>query len=136
ELGSTHPLSDVEMVTDGKHLFVERFGRLINASRDGQVAMERMLEAHLQRIERDASGAVARLFPFTRARPEGPRSVVIDPAVQFGRPCLAGTGIPTAVIAQRFKAGEDIASLARDYSRNPRELEEAIRYEAELATAA
>ena len=30
---------------------------------------------------------------------EQPRTVVIDPRVSFGRPVIAGTGIPTAVLA-------------------------------------
>ena len=135
EFASEHPLSDDEMSTDGKHLFVEKFGKLINASNDGQLAMEQFLDAHLRRIERDAKGLPIKLFPFTRAKPEGPRSVVIDPRVQFGRPCLAGTGIPTAVVIQRFKAGEELSSLADDYRRDVRDLEEAIRYETDLQAA-
>ncbi len=135
EFGSEHPLSDDEMSTDGKHLFVEKFGKLINASKDGQLAMEQLLDAHLRRIERDAKGLPIKLFPFTRAKPEGPRSVVIDPRVQFGRPCLAGTGIPTAVVIQRFKAGEELSSLAADYGRDVRDLEEAIRYETDPQAA-
>ncbi len=61
---------------------------------------------------------------------------MIDPEVQFGRPVLAGTGIPTLVIANRYKAGESITDLARDYDRPEAEIEEAIRYELELPTAA
>jgi uncharacterized protein (DUF433 family) len=57
------------------------------------------------------------------------RLVVIDPRVQFGRPCLAGTGVPTAVVIQRFNAGEELSSLADDYGRDVKEFEEAIRYE-------
>lgn len=135
EFDSEHPLSDDEMSTDGKHLFVEKFGQLINASREGQLAMRQALDAHLQRIDRDAKGLPIRLFPFTRAKPEGPRSVVIDPRVQFGRPCLAGTGIPTAVVIERFKAGEELSSLAADYGRDVKDLEEAIRYETDLQAA-
>jgi uncharacterized protein (DUF433 family) len=133
--GSVHPLSDEQMKTDRKHLFVEKFGQLINASREGQLAMEALLEAHLRRVERDDSGLPVRLFPFTRLRPEGPQSVVIDPRVQFGRPCIAGTGVPTAVVVGRFKAGEALTSLADDYGREVSDIEEAIRYETDLQAA-
>jgi uncharacterized protein (DUF433 family) len=132
---SAHPLSDEAMRTDGKHLFVEKFGKLINASQDGQLAIEQMLEAHLKRIDRDSAGLPIRLFPFTRTKPEGPRSVVIDPRVQFGRPCLTGTGIPTAELIQRFKAGEDLSSLADDFGRDVSDVVEAIRYETDLQAA-
>ena len=54
---------------------------------------------------------------------------MIDPRVQFGRPCLRGTGIPTSVIAERYKAGDAISALAKDYDRTPEEIEDALRYE-------
>ncbi len=132
---SVHPLSDEQMKTDGKHLFVEKFGQLINASKEGQLVMEALLEAHLKRVERDDTGLPVRLFPFTRPRPEGPQSVVIDPRVQFARPCITGTGVPTAVVVERFKAGEGLTSLASDYGREVSDVEEAIRYETDLQAA-
>ena len=55
--------------------------------------------------------------------------MVIDPHVSFGRPVITGTGILTAVIAERYKAGEAIAELAEDYGRESLEIEEAIRCE-------
>ena len=61
--------------------------------------------------------------------------MVIDPNVSFGRPVLAGTGIPTAVIAERFNAGETIAELIEDYNRTPTEIEEAIRCERQKSAA-
>jgi len=133
---SKHPLADQRFETDGLNLFVEKYGRLINISAAGQLAIRRLLEAHLHRIERDREGFAIRLFPFTRKRvPEEPRLVVIDPFVSFGRPVLVGTGIPTAVIAERYKAGESIDLLAKDYDRQRLEIEEAIRCELELQAA-
>jgi hypothetical protein len=53
--------------------WLQRHGyNFINASKDGQLAMEQFLDAHLRRIERDAQGLPIKLFPFTRANP--PRS--------------------------------------------------------------
>lgn len=52
---------------------------------------------------------------------DGPRAyrpvpgVLVDPRVQFGRPCLEGTGIKTAVVASRLSAGEPVSSLFHDY---------------------
>jgi len=129
QFGNEHPLIDEEMNTDGKHLFVTKYGALINASRHGQGAMEALLEAHLQRIERDERGLAVRLFPFTRKGTDAPRVVAIDPLVAFGRPVIAGSRIPTSDIADRFKAGENAADLAHDYGRPQAEIEEAIRRE-------
>ncbi len=88
------------------------------------------------RIERDPHGLPIRLYPFTRPGDlDQPRAVVIDPRVSFGRPVLAGTGIATAVIAERYKAGESTAELAQDYGREQAEIEEAIRCERKLEAA-
>ena len=134
--GSPHPLADQSFETDGINLFVQKYGQLINISQAGQTAMRQLLEAHLKRIERDPRGVPIRLFPFTRKRdPEEPRAIVIDPRVSFGRPVLAGTGIRTATIAERYKAGESIGQLAADYERQPLEIEEAVRCELQLEAA-
>jgi uncharacterized protein (DUF433 family) len=131
-LPSDHPLADNQFATDGLDLFVEKYGELINVSRDGQLAMKEVLAAYLSRIERNAVGHAIKLFPFTRNTRLGleqPKTVVINPKVSFGRPILAGTSIPTAVIADRYKAGDAIAVLAEDYHRSALEIEEAIRCE-------
>lgn len=129
-LGIRHPLADERFETNGVDLFVRRFGELINASRDGQLAIEAVLRRHLQRIDHEPVGLAVRLYPFTRNdHDEAPRSVVIDPSVAFGRPTIAGTGIATASIAERYKAGDSIADLAADYDRSAEEIEEALRCE-------
>jgi uncharacterized protein (DUF433 family) len=61
---------------------------------------------------------------------------VIDPKVSFGRPVVAGTGIPTAVLAERFKAGDTISELADDYGANADAIEDAIRCELDVRHAA
>jgi len=140
EFPSKHPLADQEFETDGLDLFIKKFSQLINVSQDGQLAMREVLQAHLQRIERDRAGIPVKLYPFIRKRDvedfkKEPKAVVIDPRVSFGRPVLAGTGIPTAVIAERYKAGESVDELADDYGRPRLEIEEAIRCELSLEAA-
>lgn len=133
---SRHPLADQSFETDGLDLFIHKYGQLINISLDGQLAMRSLLEAHLRRIERDTQGIPVRLYPFTRKRqPDEPKAVVIDPYISFGRPVLVGTGIATAVIAERYKAGETVDDLADDYDRQRLEIEEAIRCELQLQAA-
>lgn len=108
-----HPLAERRFETDGLDLFTEHFGRLINVSREGQVIMRDVVASYLRRIERDARGVPVRLYPYTRHRERvEPMSVVIDPRLSFGRPVLVGTGIPTEIIAQRYKAGESVDELA------------------------
>jgi uncharacterized protein (DUF433 family) len=141
---SSHPLVHHEMLTDGKHLFVEAAGLsdVINASRHGQLAMRDLIGLHLQRVEWDKDGFVARLYPFTRSRRSAaeeasqPKVVTMDPRIEFGRPILKVSAAPTAVIADRYKAGESIADLADDYGEDPLNIEEAVRCELQPAKAA
>ena len=126
-LRSQHPLADREMHTDGINLFIEEWGKLVNISREGQLAIRAVLADHLDRIDRNPEGIAVRLFPFS-GRPEQ-RAVVIDPRIKYGRPCISGTGIPTDIVAGRFTAGDTIEEIAEDYGRPPRQIEEAIRFE-------
>lgn len=141
--GTTHPLADIQMETNGKDLFIEHLGELINVSREGQLAMKDVLEKFLQRIERDPKGLAIRLFPFTRTvrlreeslAADAPRIVSIEPTIAFGRPVIAGSRIPTVEIAERFKAGDSSELLAGEYGRPIAEIEEAIRCELALDAA-
>lgn len=133
---SPHPLADQKIETDYRDLFIQKFEQIINISRGGQIAIRPVVEAHLQRIEWDEKGLAWRLYPFTRKRElQEPKVIVIDPFVSFGRPVLLNTGIPTSVIADRFKAGESIEELAEDYGREPLDIQEAIRCELALEAA-
>ncbi len=130
------PLVDQTFQTDGLDLFVERYGEMINASREGQQAMKEILSLYLRRVDRDVEGLPIQLYPFTRSSEstqpplDAPRVVVINPAVSYGRPVLAGTGIPVAAVYERYKAGDSHEELARDFQLKTSEVEEAIRCEA------
>lgn len=140
-LGVQRPLVRAEFKTNGIDLFVEHLtdgshdAALVNASADGQLGLRAALESRLQRVEWDAKRIAARLFPFVRAdSPEQPRTIMIDPQMGFGRPVIAGTGIRTSIIAERFRAGESAQELARDYNVTLERIEDAVR--CEFATAA
>lgn len=134
QLNVTHPLAHEEFRTDGISLFIERYGTLINASTQGQTQLKAVLTQHLERIEPDDSGLAIKLYPFTRSdEAHNPRIVVIDPRIAFGRLVIDGTGIPTSIIAERYKAGDSLQDLAEDYDCDPSQIEEAIRCEIPLA---
>ena len=137
KFGSPRPLLNAQFATKGAELLVEHLGEIINLSRNGQVEMAAMILAYLERVERDAKGVPIKLYPFMRSQPlhEQPRTVVIDPRVSFGRPVLAGTGIPTAVLAEQFKAGDQPKDLARQYGADEQAVWDAIRCELDLQAA-
>lgn len=137
-LGVERPFADITFQTNGVDLFVERIGPLlVNVSRGGQVEIEDFLRTYLSRIERDAAGIPIKLFPFVRSDRKGdaPNPVEIDPRVAFGRPVVRGRAMPTAVLADRFKAGDSISVLATDLDLEPELVEDAIRCELERAAA-
>ena len=80
------------------------------------------------RLEYDADGFAKRFYPLIRGRDDS-RTVVIDPAIAFGRPVIAGSGVRTAVIASRIKAGESLGDVADDYLLQPHQVEDALHYE-------
>lgn len=126
-----HPLAFETFATDGKDLFLKHIGQLINLSRRGQLEMEEVIDMYLHRIEYDTSGPVI-LYPFTRGpfqEDDQPKAVLMNPYISFGRPVLAGRGVPTELVFERFNAGELMDTLAEDYGRKRWEIEEAIRYE-------
>ena len=134
---SKRPLLEEQFATRGAELFVERLGKIINLSRHGQVEIAELIHIYLTRVERDPKGLPVKLYPFTGTQPSPnqPRSVVIDPAVSFGRPVVVGTGIPTAVLAEQFKANDLPRDLAREYGVTEEAVWDAIRCELDLQAA-
>lgn len=130
---ATYPLAQVNLFASDNELFGKyRKSGLVNITKGGQLALEEVLRDLLQRVEQGPSGkGIVKLFPFiTKHRdPESPRVVEVNPRVRFGQPVMAGTGVPTVVVTQRFDGGESIAKLAEEYHRPPEEIEQVIRYE-------
>ena len=118
-----------DLRTGAGRMLLERYGQLIDLSASGQIAMRRMFDEHLARVEWDAGKFPIRLYPFASTVPVSDRPIAIDPSVAFGRPVLVRHGITTGVIAERIDAGESAAELAADYDMSEREIEEAVLYE-------
>ena len=99
------------------------------------MVMSEIMGVYLRRIKRNQFGTPIRLFPFTRERyAESPEFISIDPRIRFGKPCISGTRIPTAMIIERHQAGDSIDLLTKDYGLNGEKIEEAIRYESRIAS--
>lgn len=127
-----HPLVKLDLRIANHQLFARHGRKLENLSLEGQLAMEEVLRTFLTRVDNDASGTgIFRLYPFVTKQREAdaPRTVMMDPRVSFGRPVLSASVVPTSVIADRFRAGESIGSIAEDIDQTTKEVEEAIRFE-------
>jgi uncharacterized protein (DUF433 family) len=136
-LHSGHPLAEHRFETDGVDLFVQKAGITVSASEGGQAVIRELVERYFRRVDWDAkSGGPLRFYPYTRELEEGaapaadePRLIVIDPRLGGGQPVIAGRGILVSVIGRRYKAGEAIPDLARDYGCSLEEINEAIRFQ-------
>lgn len=132
-----HPLLDETFETDGLDLCIRDNDEVINLSKKSQIEIREFVSLYLQRINRDDSGRVTRLYPFVVTEEASePRHISISPTVSFGKPVLAGTGISTSVIVGRFNARDSVADLAREYDVAPAVLEDAIRWEMNRGKAA
>jgi uncharacterized protein (DUF433 family) len=129
-LGIDRLLLRRELRADAGRMFLDRYGQLIDLTASGQLAMRRLFEAHLKRIEWDSSRFPIRLYPFLSAvAPSEERPIVIDPRIAFGRPVVASKSIATSTIAERVDAGESVKDIAADYDLAPSEIEQAVVYE-------
>jgi len=129
ELGLERLLLRNDLSTHAGQVFLDQYGKLINLSASGQMAMRRMLEDHLKRVEWDRWMFPMRLYPFVPGASRDDRRIAIDPEIAFGRPIVLRVGVSTGAIANRIDAGESVAELAADYDLTPNEIEQAVLYE-------
>ena len=126
-----HPLLSHEFFTDGVGVFVKKLlGRklsIIEASAYGQVGIPDVIGPFLDRIERDASGTVFKIFPSIPTA-DSKKVISMVPSVAAGRPIVDRTGVRASVIWNRHHAGESVRDLADDYEISESEVQAAISY--------
>lgn len=116
---------------DGHEFFLDRYGQLASLSPHRQMAIRGVLKEYLKRIDYGPDSLAAALYLVTRRSGlDGPKLLVCDPTISFGRPVVARRGIRTAAIASRVDAGETREHIIRDYGLDPAEFDEALFLEA------
>jgi uncharacterized protein (DUF433 family) len=137
QFDTPHPLVMKRFQTDGVDLFVDQMDRLVNVSRSGQLAMRETLKHLLTRVEWNVEGIANRFFPVIELVPdlESDKIIFLDPSIRFGKPIIAGKGVPTAAIASLYEAGDDIPDIADEFDCTPDQVKTAIRFESLLLAA-
>ena len=136
-MGTDHPLGTERILTDGLDLFWEYQERepndvqLVNLSREGQKVFPDVVNRFLREMEWGPDLFVTRWWP-GRQNEAASGFVVVDPRRAFGAPVLAGTGIRTEDVFQRFRGGESITDLTEDYGLTLEQVQAAIRLETRL----
>ena len=59
--------------------------------------------------------------------------ITMDPAVRFGKPCIAGTRIDVATVLGRFAAGDKIEDIREDYQLSHDQVMATLAYATHLA---
>ena len=134
-LGGARPLLTTPFQTDGRGIFVEQLGRLVDAAHGGQAAIREVVESSLERVDLDDRRLPLRLYPWRR-EPTEPRIIALDPRRAFGRPTVVGSAVQSDTIIDRHRAGESVAQLARDYSLAGDVIEGVLRWGLDAAKAA
>lgn len=122
-----------DLRTHAGNVFLDKYGELISLNKSGQLALRKMLEEHLKRVEWDNWKFPVRLYPYVSPEPSADRAIVIDPTIAFGRPVVSRTGISTGAIVGRIDAGETVRDVADDYELTVAEIEDAVLYERRAA---
>lgn len=58
--------------------------------------------------------------------------IVIDQAVQFGKPVVAGTRVPVEVVVGHIAVGETIETVMREYRLTREDVLAALKYAAKI----
>lgn len=134
---TNHPWVANRFQTDGIDLFVEQMDELVNVSGSGQLVMRATLRHLLTRVEWDENGIASRFFPITELvpEPESDKVIFLDPAIRFGKPIIAGKGVPTDIIVELYNAGDSIEEIADEYDCSPLQIRTAIQFESQSRAA-
>ncbi len=130
--GTDHPFADDRFRTDGRDLFYymdreaanDRY--LVNLAKS-QFAFEQVIKPYFINLDFVRHQA-ARWWPLGQNR-----GVVVDPRRSFGQPIVNDRGIPTAVLAEAFRAEGSADLVARWYGVDIRAVRDATEFEDRLA---
>jgi len=128
-LGVDHPFAAQSLFVDEAKLLTENDNLHYELGTNGQIAIRKVLEPFLQRVDFETSTRMAeRLHPMGRKH-----QVVVDPRRSFGRPVVDSTAITTEALASLYKGGESIAGLARQFDLEEAAVHDALEFEHCLA---
>ncbi len=143
-LHSDHPFCNQRFRTDGHTIFAKLARKQLEAEegltavdwrlidlRTGQHQFHDIVTPFLQQFEYDLeTDLVRQWWPMGKQR-----KVVVDPALNFGAPVVAGVGVNTALLGEAHQKGRSAQALANWYGLPLASVNDALAYEASLARA-
>jgi uncharacterized protein (DUF433 family) len=118
------PLVQVKLKTDGRESFLDHGDVLVGLGRRHRMrAWNEILNPFLEELDY-SEGWAERWWPLGRDR-----LIVVDPEYGFGQPVIAGSGVRTEIVMERYRAKELAEDIAADFNLERAEVERAIQYE-------
>lgn len=132
--GNDYPLTNQQFRTDGKRIFLQAVETATGEQKMVDVLQKQFVFSDIitpslySGIEYGDEGAV-RWFPLGKRK-----TIVLDPARQFGTPIIANAGIPTDTIYASYLAeGRDKEIVARVFDITTHMVSAAVEFEQRLA---
>lgn len=134
DFGTEYPFAQLKLKTDGTNILADVLPEaqhcLVVANRGGQLVWTEVIRERFEQFDYEEGLAL-------RWHPRGRNSaILIDPPIAFGAPIIAGTGVPTRVVKERYVAGEDIQEIEEDFGVSRHQVEEALDFEGSRLPAA
>jgi uncharacterized protein (DUF433 family) len=129
EIGLKHALASKSLYSDGVEIlydFAERKGidelAELVVVRSGQRVFASVVADYLKRITYDAGWPTKVRLPRY-----GDAAVIVDPVRAFGQPIFENGGSRVEDVVERWRAGDTVADLARDFGVPSAEIETVVR---------
>ena len=124
QTGARKPFATASLWHDAGDVYSEWSQQLIAASRHGQVAFDLLRDyiIPVHGLEFDDETKHAKWW-------EPKREIRLNPKIQFGSPCIAGTRVPTSVVYDSAMAGDPKESMVDDYGVTMEQVEAALDWE-------
>lgn len=98
-------------------------GHFVVLSSPEQYLLPGLVSEELANFEYARDKFAARWFPFGREVP-----VVVDPRFSAGQPTIVDRGVRVDIVRRRWKAGETVSSIARDFELEPPQVEAVLQH--------
>lgn len=119
-----HPLASEDLLTDGVHRFFGQGAGILSEDRSGQWAAQELVRTYLQDVHYRAMARQQHRLA-TSWEPQGVR---IDPLVQRGAPCVAGSRVQIAMLKRYTDAGDSPEHLAELFELDVANLRTALQW--------
>lgn len=118
-----YPLASEDLLTDGVHLYFGQRAGILSVDRGGQWTAQELVRTYLQDVHYRPIAWQHRL-----ATSWEPRGVVINPLVQRGAPCVAGSRVQIAMLKRYADAGDSPEHLAELFELDVADLRTALQW--------